>query len=263
MMIIWGSGGDVLALGAADSAPCDQCAQQRSFRHVLRYRYAHLWYLFSWVTKKQSLRVCDGCNHTTALDTKTSEAGRGKPPIPAYRRFGGPVLLGLIAVLVIFGTYRSSQTSKRDAVWLAQPAQGDLSTVDLQTLAPAAYGGHAYGVVRVVRVSDETMTLALPNKGYDKWKGAERDASSRAKQPAYSTDERIEMPLVKLHTLHANDELRHVYRCVVERLTQRSEQLSGGRGRRAHNRSGRGVHAGSEYRARPPGGERSRFVSRS
>ncbi len=200
-MIIWGSGGDVIALGAADSAHCEQCAQQRSFRHVLHYRYAQLWYLFSWVTKKQYLRVCDGCNHT-ALDTKTFEASRGKPPIPAYRRFGGPVLLGLIAVLVIFGAYRSSQTS-------------------------------------------------------------ERDASSRAKQPAYSTEERIEMPLVKLHTLHANDELRHVYRCLVERLTQRSEQLSGGRGRRAQNRSGRVVHAGSEYRARPPGGERSRFVRRS
>ncbi|QBG86501.1 hypothetical protein EYC54_00230 [Xanthomonas oryzae] len=39
--------------------------------------------------------------------------------------------------------------------------------------------------------------------------------------------------------------------------------MSGGRGRRAHNRSGRGVHADSEHRPRPPGGERSRFVSRS
>ncbi|QRN42905.1 hypothetical protein GDR29_19575 [Xanthomonas oryzae pv. oryzae] len=38
---------------------------------------------------------------------------------------------------------------------------------------------------------------------------------------------------------------------------KRSKQL----GRRAHNRSGRVVHADSEHRPRPPGGERSRFVS--
>jgi len=49
----------------------------------------------------------------------------------------------------------------------------------------------------------------------------------------------------------------------LERLTQRGKQLSAGRGRRAHNRSARGVHADSEHRPRPPGGERSRVVSRS
>ncbi|WP_029217297.1 hypothetical protein [Xanthomonas oryzae] len=75
------------------------------------------------------------------------------------------MLLGLIAVLVIFGAYSSSQTSKRDTVWLAQPAQGDLYTVDLQTLAPAAYGGHAYGVVRVERVSDETSDTGAAEQG--------------------------------------------------------------------------------------------------
>ncbi|MFC0154357.1 hypothetical protein ACFFJ4_12220 [Xanthomonas dyei] len=212
-MIIWGSGGDVIALGAADGAHCDQCAQQRSFRNVLHYRYAHLWYIFSWVTKKQYLRVCDGCNHSTLLDTKTFEASQGKPPIPAYRRFGGLVLLGLIAILVVFGAYSASQTSKQDNALLAQPAAGDLYTVDLQTVVPGAYDGHAYGVVRVQSVSGETITLALPQKGFSKWKGAERDAGgSAAKQPAYYTDEHIELPLSKLQDLHTRDELRHVYR---------------------------------------------------
>ncbi|MFO3704574.1 hypothetical protein ACI6Q5_06200 [Xanthomonas codiaei] len=212
-MIIWGSGGDAIALGAADSAHCNQCAQQRSFRHVLQYRYAHLWYVFSWVTKKQYLRVCDGCNQVTPLDTKTFEESRGKPPIPAYRRFGGLVLLGLIAAVVAFGVYSDSQTSKRDDALLAQPAQGDRYTVDLQTVAPGAYEGHAYGVVRVDSVNGQTITLALPSKGYDKWKGAERDAGgSSTRQPAYYTDDHVEVPLSKLQSLHASNELRHVYR---------------------------------------------------
>ncbi|CEH70353.1 hypothetical protein XAC3612_1410043 [Xanthomonas citri pv. citri] len=38
--------------------------------------------------------------------------------------------------------------------------------------------------------------------------------------------------------------------CALERLTKRSEQLSGGRGRRAQNRNVRGVHADSEQRPR-------------
>ncbi|MCC4621201.1 hypothetical protein LL965_14285 [Xanthomonas cassavae CFBP 4642] len=75
---------------------------------MLHYRYAHLWYVFSWVTKKQYLRVCDGCNQAAPLDTKTFEQSRGKPPIPAYRRFGGLVLLGLIAAVVAFGVYSDS-----------------------------------------------------------------------------------------------------------------------------------------------------------
>ncbi|MCC4603122.1 hypothetical protein [Xanthomonas campestris] len=212
-MIIWGSGGDAIALGAADSAHCNPCAQQRSFRHVLQYRYAHLWYVFSWVTRKQYLRACDGCNQVTPLDTKTFEQSRGKPPIPAYRRFGGLVLLGLIAAVVAFGVYSDSQTSKRDDALLAQPAQGDRYTVDLQTVAPGAYEGHAYGVVRVDSVNGQTITLALPSKGYDKWKGAERDAGgSSARQPAYYTDDQVEVPLSRLQSLHASNELRHVYR---------------------------------------------------
>ncbi len=49
----------------------------------------------------------------------------------------------------------------------------------------------------------------------------------------------------------------------LERRTTRREQLSGGRGRRAQNRSAGVVHADSGHRPRPPGGERSRFVRRS
>ncbi|SON79420.1 hypothetical protein XAP412_240069 [Xanthomonas phaseoli pv. phaseoli] len=40
----------------------------------------------------------------------------------------------------------------------------------------------------------------------------------------------------------------------LERLTKRSEQSSGVRGRRAQNRSVRVVHADSEHRPHPPGG---------
>lgn len=212
-MIIWGSGGDVIALGAANGTHCEHCAQQRSFRDVLHYRYAHVWYLFSWVTKKQYLRVCDGCNHSTQHDTKTFEATLDTSPIPAYRRFGGLVLLGLIVVLVAFGAYSAGQTSKQDDALLAQPRQGDLYTVDLEAMVPGAFDGHAYGVVRVEQVSEQSVTLAIPNTGYNKWKGADRAANGvSARQPAYYTTDRVEVPLSKLQQLHIEDDLRHVYR---------------------------------------------------
>ncbi|MBB5864580.1 hypothetical protein [Xanthomonas sp. 3058] len=212
-MIIWGSGGDVIPLGAANTANCSQCGQERSFRNVLHYRYAHLWYLFGWVTKKRYLRVCDGCNHTTQLDTKTFEATLGTSPIPAYRRFGGLVLLCLIAALVAFGAYSSAQTSRQDDALLAQPRQGDLYTVDLEAVVPGAFEGHAYGVVKVEQVSGQNVTLAVPAKGYSKWKGAESDARGvTARQPGYYTTDRVEVPLSKLQQLHTGNDLRHVYR---------------------------------------------------
>ncbi|RYE75116.1 MAG: hypothetical protein EOO80_15800, partial [Oxalobacteraceae bacterium] len=170
-------------------------------------------YLFSWVTRKQYLCVCDACNHSTPLDTKTVEASLDKSPIPAYRRFGGLVLLGLIAVMVAFGAYSASQTAKQDNALLAQPRKGDLYTVDLEAVAPGAFDGHAYGVVQVERVSDQSVTLAIPNKGYSKWKGAERDArGAAARQPVYYSTDRTEVARTKLQQLHADDALHHVHR---------------------------------------------------
>jgi len=97
-MIIWGSGGDAINLGHAAQRHCETCEKEQAFATHLHYRYAHLYYLFCWVTKKQYLLACNVCRNGWVLNAKEVEASLAKHPIPFYRRYGWAVLLGLVVV---------------------------------------------------------------------------------------------------------------------------------------------------------------------
>ena len=98
-MIIFGSGGQALSLGAADSRRCEVCEQTRPFSLLLQYRYFHVYYLFRAVVEKQYLLLCDTCNRGWQLDKNQVEARMEKSPIPFMHRFG--CLVGLGALLII------------------------------------------------------------------------------------------------------------------------------------------------------------------
>jgi hypothetical protein len=174
-MIVWGTGGDVVQLGAAGQGECQSCERERNFRNVLAYRYAHIWYLFSWVTQKQYMTVCEACNRGFQHDSKSFEAKLGKSPIPFYRRFGGLVLLGLIGVFVLVGILASQNAARHDVALLAGPQVGDRYSVDLGEVVPGGFEGKAYGVVRVSGVEGGQVTLEVPQTGYDQWRGADTD----------------------------------------------------------------------------------------
>jgi hypothetical protein len=101
-MIVWGSGGDVINLGEVETRRCDTCERDRPFNLTLRYRYAHLYYLFGWVTEKKYLFICDICNRGWELDTQKIEANLKSVPIPFVRRYGGLVGLAVVACLIVF-----------------------------------------------------------------------------------------------------------------------------------------------------------------
>ena len=109
-MIIWGFGRERVELGPAQARECGHCAHRRPFRHVLRYRFVHIWYLFCWVTEKQYLAVCDICHHAVPQDTQAFEAALPRSPIPFYRRSGWVVLLGLVAVVGAASYLRSRRS---------------------------------------------------------------------------------------------------------------------------------------------------------
>ncbi len=98
-MILWGFGSDRVELGAAEARECRHCSHRRPFRHVLRYRFVHIWYLFCWVTEKRYLAVCEVCCHGVQQDTREFERGLDRSPIPFYRRLGWLVLLALVAIV--------------------------------------------------------------------------------------------------------------------------------------------------------------------
>lgn len=101
-MIIWGSGGNVVNLGQVEPRRCETCERDRPFNLILRYRYAHLYYLFGWVTEKKYLFLCDICSRGWELDDKKIEATLQKVPIPFLHRFGGLAGLAVVACVILF-----------------------------------------------------------------------------------------------------------------------------------------------------------------
>src|SRR5688572_22036918 len=79
-MIIWGSGGKTVDMGVVENKRCETCEKERPFKLMLGYRYAHLYYIFSWVTKKQYMLLCDVCQRGWELKTAEIERSLAKNP---------------------------------------------------------------------------------------------------------------------------------------------------------------------------------------
>jgi len=210
-MIIWGSGGDVVPLGFVGTQPCATCETPREFRNVLNYRYAHVWYLFSWVTEKAYYTACTVCGRGVRHDSKAFESQLGRTPIPLHRRYGGLALIGLIASFVTIAVVAGQRSNVREDALLKDPRVGDVYTVDLQTLAPGGFDGHAYGLMRVVAVEGESVSLEVPNVGYSKVSGVSRDMG-KARQSDYYSGEVVSYPRQELLSLHDRNEISDVDR---------------------------------------------------
>lgn len=211
-MLIWGSGGNTLQLGDAGVAHCPACEKERMFKNVLVYRYAHIWYLFNWVTKKAYFKACEICGRGPEQDAKAIEAKLGKSPIPAFRRYGGFVLLGLIALAVVGGVAASKQSTAEENALLDHPQVGDLYTVYVDEIVPDAFDQRTYGVMRVAQIDGDMVSLQVPNIGYDKLKGVFPDLRGDAKNESYYAPGTVQLSLDKLKQLHDANSLMDVTR---------------------------------------------------
>lgn len=211
-MLIWGSGGKAVDLGVANQAYCPVCEKERSFKNVLAYRYAHIWYLFRWVTKKSYSTVCEICGRGTEHDPKAYEAKHGKAAIPAFYRYGGWALLALIVAFVSLVAIAGISSDKREAKLLQQPQVGDLYSVRLDKFVPDDFDGIAYGIMRVSAVDGRNITLAIPNQGYSKMKDVSKDLRSEVGKPGYFSDDSTQLPLDEINKRHDASDIYDVKR---------------------------------------------------
>lgn len=109
--IIWGSGGKSVELGVVEHKHCEVCERERPFRTVLQYRYAHIYWIFSWITEKQYSLLCDICSRGWKLNATDVEKTLDRHPIPFMRRYGWTFLLAIFVVpftLAIFSSIVAS-----------------------------------------------------------------------------------------------------------------------------------------------------------
>lgn len=181
-MLIWGSGSDSLRVRAASSKPCPTCGLERPFSLYLLYDYAHLYYLFSWVTKRVYLVACDICQRGTVVP-RSDVGALPEDPIPALRRsgwkIGAGLLGGLLALALISGLVlpRISANAQRAHV-------GDI--YECQFDRRPGETADRYGLVRIQSVSDTAISLAASRTDYADRSQAHADfVAKRWTDPGY------------------------------------------------------------------------------
>ncbi len=112
-MIIWGARTHSLDLGEMLKRHCPNCEKERPFRLYLRYRHAHLYWVFGWVTDEKYLILCEVCQRGLEVPKKEIVPYLKMRPIPFTHRFGCLILVALIGGIVLFGALAGLLNSVR------------------------------------------------------------------------------------------------------------------------------------------------------
>jgi hypothetical protein len=88
---------DVRSEGKQD---CPVCKCKRRFVLVLRYEYAHFYWMFGRVTSRRYFVICDACEYGYEVNREEIEAELVRIPIPFLHRYGCLLwILGFIFLL--------------------------------------------------------------------------------------------------------------------------------------------------------------------
>ncbi|MFO1372626.1 MAG: hypothetical protein U1F42_09615 [Candidatus Competibacteraceae bacterium] len=213
MFIIWGSGSDTKDLGVVETKHCDTCEKERPFKLILQYRYRHLYYLFSWISQKKYLLICDVCHHGCEVDSKKIEPKLKKNPIPFQRRYGWTFLVGLVAFFIAFGMYYHHTKETKNYSYISSPQVNDLYVTDLSRLLKYPERSPMYGVMRVKSVDDNRVALLISKIGYNKTTGPSKDINSgRAANNEYYDAAPVTLSAADLKNMHNNQTITDIRR---------------------------------------------------
>ena len=212
-MLIWGSAGETKDLGAVETRRCDTCKKERPFKLFLQYRYSHIWYLFSWISAKKYLLLCDVCHRGAELDSGKVESKLKKNPIPFRRRYGWTFLVGLIALVVAGGMCQSQVQETLDYSYIGSPRVSDLYVAELSQLLKNLERSPMYGVMRVKAVVGDRVEFLVPKIGYTKTSGADKDISGgRTSSNDYYSADTLVLRVSELKGMRDRHIITHVRR---------------------------------------------------
>lgn len=166
-MIIWGSGGGVCIAGDAGMRDCPVCQSAQRFDLTVSYRYAHIWYAFSWVTSRQYMAVCSRCHNGVALSKQEFQSRVSKDPIPAMRRRGWLLVPAIVGVVLVVGVVQDRRQGDDVAASIATPHVGDIYFADLSRLVKGFDQAPAYGALKLVSDRDNELTFVAAKTAYN------------------------------------------------------------------------------------------------
>lgn len=200
-MIVYGWRDGTSVLGAAGEHQCPSCNQTSTFNTVVVYSYFHIWYFLSLVYSKKYFIVCDNCESAMPVDAKATRERFPKDNISIFRKWGLPLVVGLILLFIAWGaisaSFADNAKAKATAALVAEPKVGDAYIADLSHVPDSGFtrqstkGTPAYGLMAIVDIDGDTLSFATSSIGYEKMSSLRQMIKSPSKEFFYVP----EMPL--------------------------------------------------------------------
>lgn len=204
-MLVWGSGGNTVeAVRDAGVAPYPVCQGNQPFRLMLNYRYAHVWYLFSWITSRQYVSQCTRCSAGHVVEPRAIADMIGKAdPVPLIRRRGW--LIGPALLIVAGGTAAAYEYQHGQDVtqYIDAPRVGDIYRSDLSKISRGFAQSPAYGLMRLEAIDGEQLVFRIASKAYTGRRGASKDVTTYAYcNTQYFSAEIVRLPHSQVRRLY-------------------------------------------------------------
>jgi hypothetical protein len=151
----------------------------RPFGLSLHYGYAHVYYLLSWVTRREYFVACDICHRGAKITRKEAEALSPADPVPTLRRSGWKIGLGVVGALVAFAAILPMITANAQ-----RPHVGDV--YECMFDAQEGDAKDRYGLVLVQAISENQVALVPSKAAYSDRKSAhEAFTTKQWRDPAF------------------------------------------------------------------------------
>jgi hypothetical protein len=161
-MIISGKKAVLVKTEPAPSVVCSGCLNKGTTNINVLSQHFHLYWIPLFPIGKLGVSQCRNCNFTSdesnmPNDVRTEYNAVKSSAKPRFWQFSG---LGIIALLIVWGTFQSGKTSKLRDQYVLSPAAGDVYEykTDLSS----------YSTLKVKAIQGDTLVLMPNNLQIDK-----------------------------------------------------------------------------------------------
>lgn len=196
-MIVYGSKAVRLNSGMSKDSSCPNCGTQGSLKLSVFRKHAHIFWIPMFPIGKKGEAECQNCQSTFDSDAMPDEVKRDYNHLKDQSS-SGPIWqfagLGLIAVLMVFGTFNSNRIQKAELEYIAAPKVGDVYEYEIES--------GSYSTMKVIEVSADSV-FVKPNE----YEINKRTKMYKIDKPENYAEFSFSMSLEQLKEMHTSGDI--------------------------------------------------------